>query len=282
MHLNCYNFSGIIIGVQCECELPESEKLKKFRSDCCALDSLVTVEFCNFLPDENEMNADSDIRWHYRSTRSSAETVDSPYVCVGFEGNNCIVRVLEKYRKDFGVDSVFRHAPVHHILMRGNAAVFHASYVLFNGEAILFTAPSGTGKSTQAELWKKLRRAEIINGDRCLIRKTDGGFTAGGIHYSGTSDYCESVNAPIKAIVLLAQAKQNRLTKPGGAEAFRILFRECSYSLYFEEDKQSAVDIIADIINTVPVIELACLPDESAVKTLEDFFQGELNGKPVC
>lgn len=282
MYLKCYDFSGIIIGVQSESELPESEKLKNFHSDCCTLDSLITVEFCESLPDVAEMCTESCMRWHYRTAKVSTEIGESPFVCVGFLGKNCIVRVLEKYRKGFGVDSVFRHVPVHHILMKNNAAVFHASCVLLNGEAILFTAPSGTGKTTQAELWKAFRGAEIVNGDRCLVRKTEDGFTAGGIHYSGTSEYCENFKAPIKAVVLLKQAKQNQVTKLGGAETFRRLFRECSYSVYFEEDKQVAVSITADIINTIPVIELACLPDESAVKTMEDFFQGELNGKPVC
>ncbi len=69
--------------------------------------------------------------------------------------------------------------------------------------AVLFTAPSGTGKSTQAELWRKHRGASIINGDCTLIAEDDGVFTAFGFPFSGTSGIFENRKAPIAAVVYL-------------------------------------------------------------------------------
>lgn len=63
-------------------------------------------------------------------------------------------------------------------LMIKDAFVLHSSYIIKDDEAILFTAPSGTGKSTQAELWKKYNNAIIVNGDRTLIKKK----TTNGMH----------------------------------------------------------------------------------------------------
>ena len=54
----------------------------------------------------------------------------------------------------------------------------HSSYIIYHDKAILFTGPSGIGKTTQAELWRDYQGAEIINGDVTLIRKWDGRYCA--------------------------------------------------------------------------------------------------------
>ena len=68
-----------------------------------------------------------------------------------------------------------------------NRILMHGSAIAINGKGYIFTALSGTGKSTQAEYWKQMRGAEIINGDRVLITKRNGKFFANGIYVAGTS-----------------------------------------------------------------------------------------------
>ena len=54
--------------------------------------------------------------------------------------------------------------------------LMHGAVIAVGNKAWLFTAPSGTGKSTQAELWERYRNAEQINGDRSWpIRYHSGG-----------------------------------------------------------------------------------------------------------
>ena len=50
----------------------------------------------------------------------------------------------------------------------------------YKGKAIAFSGPSGVGKSTQAEIWKQCFQADILNGDRALLRKADQGWKAYG------------------------------------------------------------------------------------------------------
>ena len=49
----------------------------------------------------------------------------------------------------------FSTAGMHTKLLQRSAVILHASYIDWDGSAILFTGPSGTGKSTQAELWEQ-------------------------------------------------------------------------------------------------------------------------------
>ena len=57
------------------------------------------------------------------------------------------------------------------VLVNHQGFILHSSFISWQNNGILFTAPSGTGKSTQADLWKKYEDADIYNGDRTIIRK---------------------------------------------------------------------------------------------------------------
>lgn len=275
MASKCYDFSGITIGIQSKSELAEIEALRKFRSDCVSPDYLVTLEYRVSLPDAPNSWYEDGKQWHCAKTKLDIGGPDKPFVYSGLEKGKGTIIALEQLHDSFGVSSVFRHLPLHHALLEFDAFVLHAAYILLDGYAILFSAPSGTGKSTQADLWKKFRGARIINGDRVLIRCAADGFTAGGLYYSGTSEYCENVTAPIRAIVLLGQAKSNTIEKCTGGEAFRRLFHECSYSSEYENDPAMVATLLTDVVNEIDIVKLDCLPDESAVNTLENYLLGD-------
>lgn len=263
--------------MQSEYKLTEIESLKKFRSDCEESDYVVSLEFKPTLAGTPNSWVDDGKQWHCAKTSLDPDGRELPFVHACLEENKGTVIALERLRDSFGVSSVFRHLPLYHVLLKYNAFILHASYILINGQAILFSAPSETGKSTQAELWKNHRNARIVNGDRVVVRKTDKGWTAGGIHYSGTSEYCENITAPVRAIVLLGQAKENSVQKCAGAEAFRRLFHECAYSSEYENDPAEIAELLVGLVNEVDVVKLDCLPDESAVEALENYLSGENN-----
>ena len=157
-----------------------------------------------------------------------------------------------------------------HLLMEDGALVLHGSYIVHAGEGIVFSAPSGTGKSTQAALWEQFRGAEVINGDRCLLRMgPDGRVWAHGICYSGTSRICKNRSAPLKALVLLGQATENHIRVPRGLESFRFLLAQCAYRTWNPREVRIITEILSRILSAAPVFRLDCRPDESAVETLE-------------
>lgn len=100
-------------------------------------------------------------------------------------------------------------------------AILHSSFIDVGGEAVLFTAPSGTGKSTQAELWREHRGAVVVNGDRSVLRIVDSVPCASGLPYSGSSGICLNRTLPLRAIVYIEQAMENSVTRLHGFAAFR-------------------------------------------------------------
>lgn len=100
-----------------------------------------------------------------------------------------------------------------HALLEQDILVFHASAVAVDGAAYLFTAPSGTGKSTHARLWRELlgARAVMINDDKPLLHVTEQGVTVFGTPWSGKSTLHTNLSVPVRAVCLLHQAAENSI-----------------------------------------------------------------------
>lgn len=155
-----------------------------------------------------------------------------------------------------------------HLLLPFRALIFHASYIEYNGRGILFTAPSGTGKSTQAELWRVHRGAQVVNGDKAGVR-LEGTPMVHGVPFSGTSGICENVSLPLAAVVVLSQAPENSVRRLGPSGAAAALCGNVFVDQAIPEEWQLALNLLLDLVSAVPVYALACTPDVRAVEALE-------------
>lgn len=88
-----------------------------------------------------------------------------------------------------------------------DSLILHCAFTEYRGRAILFSAPSGTGKPTQAALWERYRGSRTVNGDRALLRRAGGVWTACGWPVCGSSEICGAGEVPIGAIVMLRQGE---------------------------------------------------------------------------
>jgi hypothetical protein len=155
------------------------------------------------------------------------------------------------------------------LLLSHNAFFIHSSFISVNGKAILFSAPCGTGKSTQASLWKKYRDAETINGDKAGVL-VENGIYACGVPFCGTSGICKNKTLPLGAIVLLNQAPVNTIRKLKGVEAIQNVLQNVYLDLIAPNEQAAIVDLLIELLKTVPVYSFGCTPDENAVITLEN------------
>lgn len=156
-----------------------------------------------------------------------------------------------------------------HRITEAGGFLLHASWICYRGKGVLFSGPSGIGKSTQAALWERCRGAELINGDRAAIFPTPDGAELRGIPYCGSSGVNKNRTMPLAAVVCLSQAAENSITRLSGVMAFRQLWEGCSMNLWNQEDIIKGTQAVMDTVSAVPVFHLACTPDERAVQILE-------------
>ena len=165
------------------------------------------------------------------------------------------------------------------LLHRQGQTVLHASWVMYGKKALLFSGDSGVGKTTQAELWNRVRGTRIINGDKTGIAFPKGRPTAIGMPFSGSSSYCENETAHICAIVMLSQAPENTIHRLSGAEAVRRLAGQMPCQRWCAEDVTAVFDYAQRIAEQVPVFDFACTKTEDAVDFLTHALaEGDKNG----
>mgnify|MGYP002512484484 CR=1 FL=1 len=145
----------------------------------------------------------------------------------------------------------------------------HASAIAVDGKAYLFSAASGTGKSTQAALWEQFRGAQLINGDRAGVFVEPDGVFARGIPYCGSSGVNRNVCLRVKCIVSLSQAPVTSIAPLTGLRAFRQIWEGCTVNLWDRQAVMACSELVSQVVQRVPVFHLACTPDCSAVEALE-------------
>lgn len=188
------------------------------------------------------------------------------------QGGLTEVRLSEGYRETASDRVILESAGLFDLLADFGMLILHSAYIVTpQGQGLLFSGPSGAGKSTQAELWRQYAGAQVINGDRSLVRPGDG--TVHGILYSGTSGICRNVSAPLRAIVLPVQGAENRVYPLRPKEAFMALVNQCAYYPWAADSAARMTELAAALIGAVPVYGLTCRKDEGAVRALEDYLR---------
>ena len=144
--------------------------------------------------------------------------------------------------------------------------LFHGSVVAVDGEAYLFTAKSGTGKSTHTRLWKKYfgERAVMINDDKPLIH-IDKECRVYGTPYNGKHGIGNNISAPLKSICILERSKSNKIIQISKTEAYSMLmqqvYRPCN------PDKLERVMFLVDkLAECIKLYRLGCNMDLKAVE----------------
>ncbi|MDR0890229.1 MAG: hypothetical protein LBM28_06265 [Oscillospiraceae bacterium] len=158
-----------------------------------------------------------------------------------------------------------------HLAICAGSLPIHASHIQTQFGSLVFTGPSGIGKSTQAALWEKT--AKILNGDKTLLQLEQGEIFAASIPYCGTSDICHRGGGKLAAIVVLEQAKENHVQQLHAAQAVSQLMASVIRNPWHRDDAQRALELAAQIAQRVPIYKLRCVPNETAVHCLRTVLE---------
>jgi len=106
--------------------------------------------------------------------------------------------------------------------------LFHGSAIAVDGKAVLFTAKSGTGKSTHTKLWREAfgDRAVMINDDKPLLKVTETGVQVCGTPWDGKHRISTNCIVPLEAICILERGEKNEICTITPREALPMLMQQ--------------------------------------------------------
>lgn len=152
------------------------------------------------------------------------------------------------------------------MIHRMGGTLIHASGVNDNGKGYIFTAVSGTGKSTMAGLWRQ-RGATIINDDIIAITTHDGPL----IHNIPMPYYDDKAKqAPLRAVCIIRQSPHNYFVPLTGAKAAMLMMANCIQQLGTRSYVEKHLQIISTIASAVPIYEVGFKPDTDIVDLIRD------------
>lgn len=160
--------------------------------------------------------------------------------------------------------AVYRSVCEH--LITKDIMLFHCSALAMDGRAYLFTAPSGTGKSTHAKLWRQHfgNRVITINDDKPLLEFKDQEIIVHGTPYGGKDGLQTNTKEKVAGIVVLAQGKENTIRRLSYAEAFSALIKQ-SYRPSAPAALLRTLDLVARLAQ-LPIYRLECTISIDAVE----------------
>lgn len=167
------------------------------------------------------------------------------------------------------IEYVYTGGVFNRILIGFEGCMLHSSAVVVDGYAYLFSADSGTGKSTHTQLWLKHfgDKAFIINDDKPALRCIDGEWYVYGTPWSGKTDQNVNVRAKLGAIVFLERSEENWISDISVKEALPKFFKQTIRRLQKEEKMDMVLNNMERILLQNPIYKMGCNISDDAVVT---------------
>lgn len=149
-----------------------------------------------------------------------------------------------------------------------DTVLFHGSALSVDGTAYIFTAKSGTGKSTHTRLWREMlgERAVMVNDDKPLIRVSDNESIVYGTPWDGKHHLSNNIAVPIKALCLLQRSATNQIKPISAADALPVLLQQ-TYRPSDTEAMMKTISLINRFMKQVKLYRMGCNMEPAAAAT---------------
>ena len=149
-------------------------------------------------------------------------------------------------------------------LLAYDVLLIHGSAIAADGKGYLFTAKTGTGKSTHTRLWRQVfgDRAVMINDDKPFLQFADNGIFLWGAPWSGKHGLDTNITVPLQGICILERGAENTIQPAHADFANTFLHHQCQAPL--DTGKLPAFEYLTARLLTVPVWRMQCTISEEA------------------
>ena len=156
-----------------------------------------------------------------------------------------------------------------------NTVLMHGSAVAVDGEAYLFTAKSGTGKSTHTRLWREVfgERAIMVNDDKPLVKIMDSSATVYGTPWNGKHRLSSNIAVPLKAVCILERAEENTIKRITKFEAYSMLIQQ-TYRPADPIALTKTLTLIDRLADSVSLYRLGCNMEREAAEVSYNGMKG--------
>lgn len=151
------------------------------------------------------------------------------------------------------------------LLPKYDRVLFHGSSLALDGNGVLFTAKSGTGKSTHTRFWRETfgDRVRMVNDDKPFLHIGREGVTVYGTPWRGKHGLGENISAPLKAIVFVNRGQENRIEPVSSRELFPLLLQQ-TYSPDDPAAMAKTLALVDGLSRGVRLYKLYCNMDPEA------------------
>ena len=159
--------------------------------------------------------------------------------------------------------------------------LFHGSAVCVDGRTYIFTAPSGTGKSTHSRLWREMLKSHdvvMVNDDKPFLKVEEGRVTAYGSPWRGKEALGCNMSAPVEAICNISQGTENVIRKTAPDEMYPI-FYEQSFRPFDKEGTENYLHTLDVLTRSVRLYQLECDVSQEAARLSYETMVGKSSGE---
>ena len=154
--------------------------------------------------------------------------------------------------------------------------LMHGAVVAVGDKAWLFTAPSGTGKTTHINLWlKNIQGSYVVNGDKPLIHIGDE-CTVYGTPWAGKEGMNRNMGVKLCGIVCLNRGKDNRIEKVSLSQLLPVLIQQ-SYRPKEKAGLEKTLVLLSRLGRKIPMYQLYCNMNDEAALTAYNALSGAEN-----
>lgn len=282
---------GIVIDICSDRELPVSSIMapfyKKNNDRDLELSVHITWDWKNARHPVSQPVGEDLLQNYYKEDNyyyCEAKGGKAPVTCTCYMSNfswmECAINEKPFIEPPDTLEKILRLLPMRAIFTHFQTLFLHASQVAVQGTGIVFSAASGTGKTTQAKLWQQYAKATIVCNDRTLIRQKNGIWQTYGYPIDGSEPVRSNEVNKLGCIVLLKQGSENVLSRLRTGKAVSLLMEQSVIDCWDVQARASTLTLLIEIAQKIPVYQLICTPDKGAVDLLKRCLvqEGVING----